>query len=285
MEKKQNFNGGRFFLGFILLLLGLVMILYRAGVLDWELYDFLLSWKMLMVVIGAFIFFNGSKSAGIIVMGLGTFLMLPDIFEDYYKIKRYFWPVVVLLVGVSLMFAPKPKRIKKHSRYKHNPPDDDGGSNKQTFYSDSKTSADNSGNTEYRAEDNMHYDFKSKNVYDASSDYFDEFVIFGSREINMSTLNLLGGRSTAVFGGSDIDLRQCQISPEGCTIDVTTLFGGHVLKVPNNWTVLNKVTTIFGGYSDLRIKDPHYAPDPSKTVVITGVCIFGGTEVRNIKIH
>ncbi|HOO84197.1 MAG: hypothetical protein JW735_11075 [Prolixibacteraceae bacterium] len=241
MEKKNIVNGRRFFFGFILLLIGVAMILGRSGILDYEIYDFLMSWKMLLVAIGAYVFISGNRGAGIIVMGLGAFFMLPDIFRDYHQIKRYFWPSIILLVGLAVMFGD---RKKKH------------------FSKD-------------------HYRRFTESIPNANSDYFDETIIFGGREINMSSSALIGGRSTAIFGGMEIDLRQCQISPEGCKIDLTTMFGGNVVKVPNDWTILNKVTTIFGGYSDLRIKDPSYAPNPAKTIILTGVCIFGGTEVRN----
>lgn len=246
MEKENNTNGRRFFLGFIILLIGLVMILGRAGVLSYELYDFLLSWKMFIVAIGAMVFFGGNKAAGIVVMGVGVFVMLPDIFEDYYEIRRFFWPAIILLAGVAIMFSNR-----KGKRFK----------------------------------DSMHFSEGSSSFgsshMNVNQDYFDEFVIFGGREFNIATGNLRGGKSTAIFGGTEIDARQCQISPQGCTIEVTTLFGANAIKVPNDWTVLNKVTTIFGGYSDLRIKDPSYMPTPSKTIVITGVCIFGATEIKN----
>lgn len=258
MDRRHNVNGRRFLFGFILLVIGLVMILERAGILSWEIYDFLLSWKMLLVAIGAFVFFSGNRGAGIIVMGIGAFFMIPDIFEDYDQIKRFFWPALLLLVGLSFMFGNRSKKFMKnkfHDGAKHFDDGSKGFKSGSGVFSDGATKVNN--------------------------DYFDEFVIFGGREINMSTHNLLGGRSTAIFGGIEIDLRPCQISTGGCTVELTTLFGGNVLKVPNDWTVLNKVTTIFGGYSDLRIKDPSYIPNPSKTIVITGVCIFGGTEVRN----
>jgi len=246
MNKNQFHFGRRFFFGFILLMLGLVMILERSGVLSYEIYDFLISWKMLLVAIGVFVFINGNRGAGIIVAGIGAFAMIPDIFRDYEQIRRLFWPALLLLAGLAFMFGNRSRKLHKIHQMNVN-----NQTNQQV-----------------------------------SNDFFDEMVLFGGREINMSTKNLLGGRSTAVFGGIEVDLRQCEISSEGCTIELTTLFGGNTLKVPNDWTLLNKVTTIFGGYSDVRIKDPSYQPNPAKTIVLTGVCIFGGTEVRNYsKIH
>jgi predicted membrane protein len=241
MEKKNIVSGRRFFLGFILLLIGLVMILERSNIISWEIYDFLMSWKMLIVAIGAYVFISGNRGAGIVVMGIGAILLTPDIFPDYRRIKQFFWPSLFLLVGIAIIFSDKrPKRRNKE-----------------------------------------YYSKFGEEPLNVNNDFFDESIIFGGREINMATPNLVGGRSTAIFGGMEIDLRQCQISPQGCTIEFTTIFGGNVMKVPNDWTILNKVTTIFGGYSDLRIKDPSYGPNPAKTIVITGVCIFGGTEVRN----
>ncbi len=246
MDKRHFFTGRRFFFGFILLLIGLVMILERSGILSWEVYDFLLSWKMLLVAIGAFVFINGNRGAGIIVMGVGAFFMIPDIFEDYEQIKRFFWPALLLLAGLAFMFG-RGSRKHPHMNQKN---------------------------------------FENSRNFEVNNDFFDEMVVFGAKEINMSTKNLLGGRMTAIFGGIEVDLRQSEISSDGCSIDVTTMFGGSTLKVPNDWTILNRVTTIFGGYSDLRVKDPSFQPNPSKTIVITGVCIFGGTEVRNFnKIH
>lgn len=240
MDKRHFFTGRRFFFGFILLVIGLVMILERSGILSWEVYDFLLSWKMLLVAIGGFVFFSGNRGAGIIVMGIGAFFMLPDVFDDYEQIRQYFWPILLLLAGVAFMFGTRPKKLREFNNH----------------------------------------DFTQEKA-EVSSDFFDEFVAFGSRDIHLVTMNLLGGRSTTIFGGAEVDLRQCGISNEGCTIEVTTIFGGNILKVPNDWTVLNRVTTIFGGFTDVRVKDPMYSPNPSKTIIITGVCIFGGTEVRN----
>ncbi|MDA3817072.1 MAG: LiaF-related protein [Prolixibacteraceae bacterium] len=261
MEKKHKGNGSRFFFGFILLFIGLIMILERSGILNWEIYDFLLSWKMLMVAIGAFVFFNGNRGAGIIVMGVGVFFMLPDIFEDYEQIKRFFWPSLLLLVGTTLIFSNK-RSINVGNRGNHSYSRKFGGSQSGTFAGSSDGTV-NSGHEEF------------------DHDFFDEFVVFGGREISVVSSNFKGGRSTAIFGGAEIDLRKSEIAHNGCTIEVTTMFGGHVIKVPNDWTVLNKVTTIFGGYSDLRVKDPSYSPNPAKTIVLSGVCIFGGTEVRN----
>ncbi len=239
MSNKHKMNGGRFLFGLIILLIGLVMILRHAGVIDYDLYDFLISFKMLLVVLGVFIFFTGNKGVGIVLLSIGGLLIFPDVFENY---KQYFWPGILVVLGSSFILGSR-FNPKKHG-----------------FGGNSDTVTDN--------------------------DFFDEFVIFGGREVSINSSDLKGGKSTVIFGGAEIDLRQSQLSASGVKIEVSTIFGGNTIKVPNDWTIINKVTTIFGGYSDTRLKDPTYAPNPNKTIVITGACIFGGTEIRNYdKIH
>ena len=236
MEKGTRDFGRRFVFGLIILLVGLVMILHKADLINYELYDILMSWEMLLIGIGALVFFGGSHGAGIIVMSLGVFFMIPDVFREYDEVRKYFWPVILVMLGLVFMIRPKPGFMKK----------------------------------EFRPE-NKEY----------GSNNFDEFDLVGAKEVHLKTDDFIGGRATAVFGANEIDLRSCEISPEGATIEVSTVFGAGVMLVPNDWTVINRVTAVFGGYSDVRIKDPNYAPNPSKTIVVKGVCIFGGIEIRN----
>lgn len=284
MDRKRRAIGHRFFLGIILLLVGLIMILYKSNIIGWEVYDFLLSWKMLLVAFGVFVFIEGSYSIGVIIMALGAFFLLPDIFPYYIdNIRRFFWPVVILVVGIIIMIVPgKHKYGNNHIGNNGNNPSDGGSTpppytpNDGGFNGEGKTNSE----SDFKTSDDVN-SYKQQNTTRPTTDFYDESVVFGGRDLILTGKNFKGGRSAVLFGGLNVDARQCQMSPEGCSIELTTLFGGTEYKVPNDWTVINKVTTIFGGYSDVRIKDPMYQPNPSKTVIITGVCIFGGTEVRN----
>lgn len=112
-------------------------------------------------------------------------------------------------------------------------------------------------------------------------DFFDDFVIFGGREVYVDSQNFYGGRSSSVFGGTEYDLRQTNLSANGAVIDCLTLFGGCGFKVPPDWTVKNEVTAIFGAFTDKRGSSlNHIVPDPAKTLVIKGFAAFGGVEVK-----
>lgn len=111
--------------------------------------------------------------------------------------------------------------------------------------------------------------------------YFDDFVIFGGREVFINSHNFFGGKITSIFGGAEYDLRQSHLSENGSVVDCFCVFGGCGFKVPPDWTVKNEVTAIFGAFSDKRGMTAHDVnSNPSKTFVVKGFCAFGGVEVK-----
>lgn len=256
MEKRNNINKKNITIGVILVLLGMLMILKRSGIIYDNVYDFFVSWKMLLVVIGVFLISCGNKVGGVVVAIIGGFALIPEMLSEY---REYFWPAAIILIGIAII--SKPLNAKKT----------------QVFFN-----AENSTNGDFDQKAGEHQNFQdNKGSKYNSPDYFEEVVIFGNREIDVCTKNLTGGETTAIFGSLEIDLRQSEFSSASPKVECNIIFGSCTLKVPNDWTVINRVTTIFGGFSDTRIKDPLYAPNPSKTIVITGDCLFGGIEIRN----
>ncbi len=113
-------------------------------------------------------------------------------------------------------------------------------------------------------------------------DYFDDFIIFGGREVFVDSQNFYGGKSTSIFGGAEYDLRQAGLSQNGAVVDCVSIFGGCGFKVPPDWTVKNEVTAIFGAFSDKRGSTINQViTDPSKTLVIKGFTAFGGIEIKH----
>jgi hypothetical protein len=88
-----------------------------------------------------------------------------------------------------------------------------------------------------------------------------------------------GGDLTAVMGGCEIDLRQASIAP-GTTavIDVFAFWGGIDIRVPEDWTVVTRVTPLLGGVED-QTRPPQGAS--SKRLEIRGTAIMGGVVIKN----
>lgn len=112
-------------------------------------------------------------------------------------------------------------------------------------------------------------------------DFLDDIAIFGGGSRIITSQNFQGGKITSIFGGSTIDFKQASLAKGKNVIDIFTMFGGSKLIVPTDWDVRIEIVSIFGGYSDKRIPDPNIVYDASKQLVIKGVALFGGGEVKS----
>lgn len=115
----------------------------------------------------------------------------------------------------------------------------------------------------------------------SSDDYIDDIAVFGGGNKVYQSNNFRGGKSTAIFGGSEIDLYNCKLADGVQVLDITAIFGGVTLLVPNDWNIQLDIVPIFGGFGDKRRKDPNLVQDQNKTLVIKGVVLFGGGELKN----
>jgi predicted membrane protein len=112
-------------------------------------------------------------------------------------------------------------------------------------------------------------------------DYIDDVAIFGGGNKVITSDNFKGGNITAVFGGSEINLKGCKLAEGTNVIDVLCVFGGTTLIVPQDWNIVLNITPIFGGFSNKLIKDPNAIPDQNKTLIVKGLVVFGGGEIKS----
>jgi len=113
-----------------------------------------------------------------------------------------------------------------------------------------------------------------------TKDVIDDVSIFGGGTRIVTSDNFQGGNITAVFGGSEIILKGCKLAEGTSSIDILAVFGGTTIVVPSDWNVVMNVTSIFGGFSNKGIKDPNAQVDLSRTLIIKGLVIFGGGELK-----
>ena len=80
-----------------------------------------------------------------------------------------------------------------------------------------------------------------------------------------------------------MDFRDADIEGEEALIEINCLFGGVEIRVPETWHVHSRSLPVFGGYSDKTraTKTPDKADINKKTLVITGMVLFGGIEIKN----
>lgn len=105
-------------------------------------------------------------------------------------------------------------------------------------------------------------------------------IFSGSRRV-INSPDFRGGEVVAIFGGVRLDLSRAAITIDKAVLDISAVFGGVEIRVPENWSVQTKGVGIFGGFDDKTI---HPKPDPNvKTpeLEITGSAVFGGLSVTN----
>jgi predicted membrane protein len=112
------------------------------------------------------------------------------------------------------------------------------------------------------------------------NNYIDDVAIFGGGHKTINSDSFKGGYITAIFGGSEIDLTQCKLAEGDAMLDVALIFGGTTIMVPKEWNVRVTITPIFGGFSNKIFRTPVTPVDTSRSLIIKGVTIFGGGEIK-----
>jgi len=117
-----------------------------------------------------------------------------------------------------------------------------------------------------------------QDTYNSIDEYFDDVAIFGGIERTVRSDNFRGGKIVAIFGGSKVNLNHVTLSPGPNVLEMVCIFGGSTLMVPADWNVKLEVISIFGGMGDKR---PPMPVDMNKTLIIKGVVLFGGGELKS----
>ena len=120
----------------------------------------------------------------------------------------------------------------------------------------------------------------SKKNREFTDNYVDEMNIFGGSERIITSEFFEGGRITSIFGGSTINLKNVKLKNGYAEIEMTSIFGGAKIYVPENWDVRIEATSIFGGINDKRQIDISESNN-GNTLVIKGAAIFGGGEIMS----
>ncbi|MDE7298883.1 MAG: cell wall-active antibiotics response protein [Lachnospiraceae bacterium] len=98
----------------------------------------------------------------------------------------------------------------------------------------------------------------------------------GNVRADFSQEEFMGTSVSAVFGGSDLNLKSAVII-EDVTINATAIFGGVNIFLPDDVNVRVSSTSLFGG-TDNHVKRPAVPEWP--TVYIKATAIFGGIDIK-----
>lgn len=244
-------------IGLIFISAGLLLLGFNLNILPQEWKPFFFTWKILIVLWGIILlvkrnhFFFGS-----LVLLCGLFLYTPLVYPIQMDFSKLFWPAVLILGGISII-------VHRHTRHICN----DGCSHKSIHesYNYKRNTAWN----------NYHFE-KSE----SKENYIDDVLFFSGNERIIESKHFEGGKIVSFFGGLKLNLLNSELAPGKNTLEVVIGFGGCQLIVPNNWAVRVDAVSIFGGFTDKRVI-VESNQNPENILIIKGVAIFGGGEIKN----
>jgi hypothetical protein len=241
----ENHRSGRIWAGVLIVIIGVIFLARNSGV---EVPGWLTSWPMILIGIGSYVGVKHSfRGPGwLIMIGIGSIFLLKDFAElDY---TNLIWPLIIIGVGIMLIF--RPKRKDKDSALWQS--------------SDGEVSI---GSIPVGGTD--------------ADDHLDTVTIFGGVKKNVISKTFRGGELVTIFGGTEINLSQADVS-HPIVLDITQIFGGAKLIVPPHWRIKSEdIVSIFGSVEDKRpiLAETNY--DMTKVLVLKGTNIFGGIDIKS----
>jgi len=253
-----NATGGMI-IGLIVIAVGVLFLLKNAGVLYFD--DIWQYWPVILIVVGLSKLANthsaSQVTSGLIIGGIGTIFLLKNLGYIYGDIWAYFWPGILIAVGLSILV--------KHLEGRGQEPDSGqpppGSANPIPPGSGFTASG-------FRASSSRSNVLHIENVFS------------GTRQ-KIESQDFEGGKIAVVFGGAEIDLRNAVTKREEISIKAEAIFGGIELWVPANWQTIVRGSAVFGSFEDKTFPAAPGASGKAPRLVITGGAVFGSVIVKN----
>jgi hypothetical protein len=259
---RQGYTKGIGF-GLFLLVVGVLFLGFNFGIIPMSLKWVIISWPMLLIVIGISHYFTRRIVSATILVLIGSFFLLPRFIEAYpayfpgihADFTHIYWPLLLIAGGVLIIAG----RLfgsnwgfgewNHHQHYHYN----------------------------HRQHRHQRNDYSSK--WASTGEGFSKNSIFGSGDHIVLDPEFKGGEMNAVFGGMTLDLRRTNLPVGETVLEINAVFGGITIYVPADWFVETHLDAVFGGFQDNR--RPIDPMDKTRKLIISGACVFGGGELRN----
>jgi predicted membrane protein len=193
---------------------------------------------------------------GMLLILIGLFILLDNLgYADFGEILGNYWPLLLVLWGVSLLFRKKREKPPESPQHEEAP---------------------------QRPE--------SPNTQHVESDLLHQSNVFGDIISKVSSQQFKGGSISTVFGDIRIDLTGTQFAEGYHEMRMHSVFGDSVLSLPKDAAVSIAATSVFGdltvlgqpkhGFAvDMQTTTPGYSSS-SKRMKISISKIFGDVRVE-----
>lgn len=215
------------------------------------------NWPVGMMIIGGALLYGPFKmhdknkvnsNLPYFLIGFGVFFFLGQHHFLNLNFGSLIVPAILLAVGIHVLRPSSKRRKRKEGE-------------KSEFHAE----AFNLSGSDFSDDDNS----------------VDVFNILGGSEFSTQSQNLTGGNVICILGGADIDVRDADMEGDVMEINIVAFMGGADIKVPPHWQVSVKVIPFLGGVSNKTTCLADKLQVPKKRLIITGLALMGGVEVRN----
>ena len=101
--------------------------------------------------------------------------------------------------------------------------------------------------------------------------------LVGGSQVQITSPQFRGGKVKALVGGCEIALRDATLAAGGAKLNVLIGLGGVTIRVPDDWAVNVRRTTILGSVTSKRAQPA----SPAGELTVTGLTLFGSVVIRS----
>lgn len=262
MEEKQKIPtatgfSGKILIASLFILSGILLFARNMGWITSEVFDMIVSWHSLLIILGIYSMIRRYFIGGIILLLIGVYFLIGGLSWLPENSQAMVWPIALITAGV--LFFLKSGKNRGHWAHHH------GMQHRQKWMKMHQGQPGMNFESEQQQAESVDGFLRAENVWGAA------------RHVVLDEL-FKGAAIRTSFGGTTIDLRHTHIAPGETYIDLDCSWGGVEIYVPSDWKVVFKCNAFFGGCDDKRWQNGNI--NKESVLVIRGTLSFGGLEVK-----
>ncbi|MDR1257846.1 MAG: cell wall-active antibiotics response protein [Tannerellaceae bacterium] len=213
MNFRQYHRLNKFVTALIFVVAGVVILGHNMGWVKDYIFRIIISWPMLLIVIGLVSFMKRNLMAGFLLLCIGVYFILPRIPGIEGEWLSTYWPTLLILAGVVILF-------RRHKAPWHK--------------------CDGRFKGQERRKEQIEDGFVVVDISFGNSSHIVMDPVFRGADLDAS------------FGSISLDLRRTSLEAAETYIDIDCSFSGIIIFIPSQWTLKLEIDNTFGGCDDKR---------------------------------
>lgn len=223
---------------------GILILGRNLGWIDPMVTHYLVSWQMVLIIIGILCMAKRNYTGGIIMLFLGGYFLLSNIYN-----LHLLWPVMLIGVGVAMFFRAR---------------------SKQSGWPFGMHRADSDSRQSY---------FQESHRPTADEGFIVSDVTFSSaRHIVLEPL-FKGADLDVTFGSLMIDLRRTHLDTPQTLIQLDATFSNVELYIPITWNVVVEAESTLSGFRDKRFLSQPV--DTEHKLILRGDITLSNVDIKS----